>query len=311
MAQPDVVRALEALGMNLNEARAYASLLTRGPSTGYEVSQHAGIPRSAVYTVLRKLVAEGAARRSPGPPEKFSPTPPESLVSQWKKRLETSAEGLLDAVRRLDRAGAAPDAHSVSGYDRILEEATGLIHSAERTLVVSGWPRELALLAGELAAAQKRGVYVVLFSHAALPAGLPGVRFSYGLPEEALAAFWQHRLTLVADDRKSLLGATERRPEDRAVVSDTVAIAEVAVSQIALDITLLAQRHGHDAGPVLAKVLGDRIGRLDSVPSEGAPFELGVLQRDPAAGRAGAGPRAAPGKPAGGARSAARKKPKA
>lgn len=276
MAQPDVVRALEALGMNLNEARAYAALLVLGPSTGYEVSQHAGIPRSAVYTVLRKLVSEGAARRAPGPPEKFSPTPAESLITQWKKRLDTSAEGLLEAVRRLDVAGAAPDAHSVSGYDRILEEATGLVHSAERTLVLSGWPRELERLDAELSLAAARGVYIVLFSHAALPPTLAGVRFSYGLPEAELAAFWQHRLAVIADDRRSLLGATERRPDDRAVVSDTVAIAEVALSQITLDITLLCQRHTHDAGPVLAKILGDRIGRLDSVSTKDAQLELGV-----------------------------------
>jgi sugar-specific transcriptional regulator TrmB len=283
MAETELVRALESLGMNLNEARAYGSLLVRGASTGYEVAQHSGIPRSAVYAVLRKLVTEGAARKSPGPPERFTATPAEALVAQWRKRLDTSAAGLLGAVARLDVAGAAPDAHSVQGYDRILEEATSLVHSAERTLVVSGWPRELALLQAELVRAERRGVTVVVFSHAALPPTLPGILFSYGLGEAALEAFWKHRLVVVADDRKSLLGAVERTSDDRAVVSDTVAIAEIAVSQVALDITLLSQRHGHDAGPVLATILGDRIGRLDTVPTKGASVLLGTRAKAPRA----------------------------
>ena len=89
MGEPDVVGALEALGFNRNEGRAYASLLAAGPSTGYEVSQHAGIPRSAVYAVLRKLVAEGVARRTPGPPERFLAISPESLCAQLQKRFDT------------------------------------------------------------------------------------------------------------------------------------------------------------------------------------------------------------------------------
>lgn len=277
MSDPDVTQALEALGYNKNEGRAYASLLSRGPSTGYEVSQHAGIPRSAVYTVLRKLVSDGAARRTPGPPERFSAIKPEALCAQLKKRFENSSQAFRDAAQKLDIGESAPDAHSVSGYARILEEATGLIHAAQRTLVLSGWPWELVHFADELAAARQRGVFIVLFSHAALSDTLVGVHYSYGLEQEGLESFWQHRLTVVADDRRSLLGATEQSPEDRAVVSDTAAIAEIAVSQIALDITLLSQRTQHDAGPVLAKILGDRIGRLDTLTPLPDAVEAGVL----------------------------------
>jgi sugar-specific transcriptional regulator TrmB len=285
MAESELVRALEALGMNLNEARAYGSLLERGASTGYEVSQHAGIPRSAVYNVLRKLVSEGAARRSPGPPERFTAVGADMLVAQSKRRLEGSADAFLKAVRAMEIPDTAPDAHSVQGYDRIVEEACVLIAGARALLVLSGWSRELALLLPELARAETRGVNIVVFSHAALPKELPGTRFSYGLPEAELEAFWQHRLVVVADDKRSLLGAVERRALDRAVISDTPAIAEIAVSQISLDITLLSQRHGHDPGPVLAQILGDRIGRLDTLLTSEAAAELGVKRSPPPTAR--------------------------
>jgi hypothetical protein len=89
--------------------------------------------------------------------------------------------------------------------------------------------------------------------------------FSYGLEERRLEEFWKHRLVVVADDRRSLIGATEMNDADNAVVSETPAIAEIATSQVALDITLLSQRMQRDVGDVMAKMLGDRVGRLDTL----------------------------------------------
>lgn len=282
MIQIAVVRALEALGFNLNEGRAYAALLVLGPSTGYEVSQHAGVPRSAVYAVLRKLVADGAARREPGPPEKFSATPPDALLGQLQRRFDASTEDLRSALESLDVEPTVPDAFGVQGYDRILEEASRVAREAERTLVVSGWPRELRHLAPDLQHAARRKVFIVVFSHALVPESVPGLHFSYGLKEPDLEAFWKHKLVVVADDRRSILGATDRASEDRAVVSETSAIAEIAVSQVCLDITLLAQRHRHDVGAVMAKILGDRVGRLDSLLAAHPKAELGVAVTPPA-----------------------------
>jgi len=279
MAELDVVEALVALGFNLNEGRAYAALLRLGPSTGYEVSQRAGVPRSAVYAVLRRLVDDGAARSLAGNPERFLATPAASLLMLLGKRFDASGKALSDAIARMDVAPTAPDAFSVRGYDRVLEEASRIASSAERTLVLSGWPRELTQLERELSAAHGRGVYVVLFSHAALPSSLAGVHFSYALPEESLEQFWQHRLVAVADDVHTLIGATEKRERDMAVVSQTPAIAQFAVGQVALDITLLAQRHGHDVGDVMVKILGDRVGRLDMLLTDDVAPELGVEHR--------------------------------
>lgn len=275
MAEPAIVEALVHLGFNLNDARAYHALLKHGASTGYEVAQRAAIPRSAVYTALRKLVDEGAARAIRGTPERFLATPPDQVLTKLKKGFETSAEKLRVAAAKLDVAPEAPDAFTVRGYERILEEAARVIQSAEGTLVVAGWPRELGRLEPELAAAASRDVYTVIFSHAALTDSLAGRQFSYGLREADLEAFWEHRLVVVADDARCLLGATEARPGDAAVVSEAKAIAELAVSQVALDITLLAMRHEADVSGVMARVLGDRVGRLDALLGEQPTPRLG------------------------------------
>jgi hypothetical protein len=153
----------------------------------------------------------------------------------------------------------------VRGYERILEEAARVINDAERTLVIAGWPRELTRLEAELAGAATRDVYTLIFSHSLLPDSLAGRHFSYGLREADLEAFWKHRLVVVADDTRCLIAATEGLPGDAAVVSQADAIAEIAVSQVALDVTLLAARYDADVSSVMARVLGDRVGRLDAL----------------------------------------------
>jgi sugar-specific transcriptional regulator TrmB len=267
MAEPDVVPALVALGFSLNESRAYAALLQDSPATGYEVGVRAQIPRSAVYGVLRRLVKAGAARSIAGTPERFAPAAAEDLLVLLRNRFDSSTEQLEEAIRRIDKSPPAPDAFSVRGYQRIIEEAERLVRGAQQRVVISGWPREIEQITPELKRAAKRKVYIVVFSHAELPP-LPGEVFSYGLEEKSLEEFWKHRLVVVADDKRSLIGATEMGELDAAVISETTAIAEIVTSQVALDITLLTQRAGRDIEGVMAKMLGPRVGRLDTLLSK-------------------------------------------
>lgn len=264
----DIVAALVALGFSLNESRAYAALLAESPATGYEVGVRAQIPRSAVYGVLRRLVKAGAARSIAGSPERFVAAPAEDLLALLRKRFDGTAEQFTESVRALDTVAPVPDAFNVRGYARILEEAEQLVRNAKERLAISGWAREVGVLATELKRAPKRGVTTVIFSHCALPK-IPGAElFSYELEEVELERFWKHRLIVVSDDRSTLIGATERLDTDDAVMSGSVAIAEVATSQIALDVTLLAQRQGRKVDAVMARMLGDRVGRLDSLLSK-------------------------------------------
>jgi sugar-specific transcriptional regulator TrmB len=265
MSEHELVTALTAHGFSLNEARAYVALVGSGAATGYEVGQRASIPRSAVYSSLRRLQALGAARAIAGSPERFVAIAPDEVIDLLRSRFERDLAAIERAAASLEAVPAVPDAFTVQGYERVIEEASRLVRSARDQLVVSGWPRELSLLAADLAAAVERGVYTVVFSHALLPRSVAGLHFSSGFVEAELEAFWRHRLFVVADDERSLVGATEQSKHDSAVLTGTAAIAEVVTSQITLDITLLAQRHGYDVEKVMARILRDRVGRLDEL----------------------------------------------
>jgi sugar-specific transcriptional regulator TrmB len=260
----DLLPALSAVGFSLNESRAYAALLRESPATGYEIGVRAQVPRSAVYGVLRRLVDAGAARSIPGTPERFVPVALDDLLALLRTRFEASTTALEHAVRELDFAPPAPDAFSVRGYERVLEEAGRIIRTAEARLVISAWPRELLALTPDLRQANGREVQIVVFSHGQLPS-LPGETFTYGLPEVDLEEFWQHRLIVVADDRRTVIAEAERSDDDHGVISETRVIADVATSQVALDITLLSQRRKLDVSDVMARMLGPKVGRLDTL----------------------------------------------
>jgi len=119
-------------------------------------------------------------------------------------------------------------------------------------------------LANDLRQADARKVHIVVFSHGLLPP-LPGEVFSYGLPETELEAFWKHRVVVVADATRTVIAEAERNEDDHGVISETRVIADVATSQVALDITLLSQRRGLDVSDVMARMLGTKVGRLDTL----------------------------------------------
>jgi hypothetical protein len=149
----------------------------------------------------------------------------------------------------------------VSGYEEVLDRARALVDGAERFLFLSIWRREAMALGEALERAAARGVQLITFSFCSLNA-LPGRVYSYGIEEHELEAFWQHKLILVADHGRSLMGRSEPAGA-AAVITGHPAITEVAINNIALDITLFSQRKNLDVTESMVEMLGDRLGPLD------------------------------------------------
>ena len=61
MDPPPELRALEHLGLSMNESKVYLTLLELGPSVAGKISQKSKIHRTNVYDALQKLIEKGLA----------------------------------------------------------------------------------------------------------------------------------------------------------------------------------------------------------------------------------------------------------
>ncbi len=245
-----IIRTMKVLGFNASEGRAYIALLKNHPATGYEVSARSGVPRSAVYNVLRRLETLGLVNSIQAKPARYVPLEPDRLTNLLETRMAGTLDDLKGALSALVDQVAPSSTWTVQGYGAMIEQARNLIGNARRYVYASLWGREATLLEDALRSAVARDVEVVLFSWTPLPEGT-GRHFIYGIPEEELARYWRNKIILLCDHRDALVGGAEDKPENRAVVTTELSLLEMAASNLVLDITLYGERVGVDTHDVV------------------------------------------------------------
>ncbi len=259
---------MTALGFAVNEARLYLALLKKHPATGYELSSSSGVARSAVYGGLARLEASGVINEVEKKPARYVPLPPEELGAMVQARFNRQLDEFKESVRLLGEPGPKVNTWTLRGNESVMDGARGLINNAKKTVFGSIWLREARELGKSFESAIKRGVEVALFSFNPLPQNL-GRIFCYGIEEKELEKHWSHRIILVADHRRALIGGAEQSGDDRAVVTEEVTLVETALSNLILDITLLGERKGVDVGEVV-KHLTMRLAPLEKLLSKRA-----------------------------------------
>ena len=258
-APEGVLAQLGGLGLARNEALAYLTLLEdEGESgiTGYEVASRSGIPRSAVYAVLRKLEAMGAAFAVGTDPVCFVATDPGRWVAQVRQstlaRLE-EVETVLDTLPKRDRPEPV---WVLRRYEEVLARAERMIRGARESVWLSVWPRELEALQPALDALSEGNLHRVL--HSPAPSGIQPVGFSCwvdaSVPDIAKAD-WSHKVLLVVDRREALIGGSEPAADNHAVWTTNPSLVDMATNHIILDITLMAQARGVDCDGVVSPMM--------------------------------------------------------
>lgn len=248
-----IVDALTQLNFTATDAKAYIALLKGAPATGYEISARSGLPRSAIYTVLKKLEASGLINSVGEDPARYVPLPPERLCELLESRFQRSLTQLKTSLKGLRGRAAEAPTWTVHGYPAMLEQAERLIEGAQTQLCLSVWGREARALSAHLRAAHTRGVDIVVFSFTQLPDGI-GEAFSYGIAEEKLEPYWSHKLIAVADKARALIGDAQETEDNQAVITEAPALIETAISNLVLDLTLFGQRHKLNVAPVIEKL---------------------------------------------------------
>ena len=108
---------LAAIGFTEYEAKVYLALLRDSPTTGYQLSKKAGVPRSMVYEALGRLDVRGAVLKSgEGKAVLYRPLPPDVLLARHEQEQRQLVQSLSSGLRKLYTASDEDLFWSISGH---------------------------------------------------------------------------------------------------------------------------------------------------------------------------------------------------
>ena len=248
-----IIAIMKRFGYTGSDARTYIALLRTHPATGYELAARGGVPRSAIYGVLKRLESAGLVNAIQGKPARYIPLQPDKLIQHLEGRFTQDVKDFREATAQISVPDTGALTWTVTGYDALMAEASRLIDAAEETVFCSLWRKEGDLLTTHFQDALSRGVDVTLFSFTPLKDGI-GEVLSYGINEDELAAHWSSKLMLISDRGHLLVGATEGTQRDRAVVSEERLLVDMAIGNLVLDITLFGERNAMDTSGIVERL---------------------------------------------------------
>ncbi|RKY47251.1 MAG: hypothetical protein DRP91_07875 [Candidatus Neomarinimicrobiota bacterium] len=265
--EDEIIAQMVKMGFTVYEAKTYLALLKSNPATGYEVSQIAHIPRSVIYSVLRKLESEGVVISIHDKPKKYIPLSPKQFLS--KMEFEFSAK-LSELKKKLLKFNNKPETEgfwNLRGYQVLIQTCESLIREASSSVYISGWKREIEHLKDALLSARKRGVDVIIFSFNDIDKNL-GEVFCYGIDENKLSKMWGHKLIVVVDSKELVMGPSNMTDYEQAIWTQNRAVLTIAVNYIILDITLYGQRFGVDVSKTVSRMMPERVNSLEDLIKE-------------------------------------------
>lgn len=255
----EIVTQLTQAGLTRNESLAYVALLESGEGeglTGYEVAARSGIPRSAVYNVLRKLENTGAAFSTGDKPARYVPSPPNRFVTTIRNAANSTFDKLDDALARIPVRALPEPVWTLSRYDQVMARLDQMLRAAERSIYLSLWSRELDVLRPALEAVADRPLHRVLHSVDSIDSWPPGFScWTDDVTSDAEKATWSHKILAVVDRKEALMGGADPAADNHAVVTSNPSLVDVATNHIILDITLLARASGRDPGVDVAPMM--------------------------------------------------------
>ncbi len=262
-----IISTLKSLGFTANESKAYLTLLRSNPATGYEISGKSGVPRSAIYEILKRLETVGLVSVTDANPTRYIPLPPQQLFELLEHRFSNDIEELKSSLNAINTVMEVGNLWNIVGYDNMIQRARTMIQAAEKTIYLSVWQLEFDRLQADLRAAEARGVHIVVFSFTSVSQEV-GLVFSYNLDPGELEKIWSKKILIVVDKTTALLGGSEFAPGIKVAWTKNNAIVSIALNYIILDLTLLAQRFDINLGPIVSEMLEGDIQSLDDLFSE-------------------------------------------
>lgn len=253
-----LVNELTELGLTRNQSLAYLTLLEDGGGqglTGYEVGARSGVPRSAVYKVLRQLEEVGAAFSVGQEPQRFIAAGPDRWVDRVRRTTLSRLDAVADALKGLPQRSRPEPVWIVRRYDEVMSRIAEMLRTARESVYLSMWRREVDHLRPVLAELADRPLHRVLHCPEPLPEPPAGFSAWIDAAVDPSKLGWSHKVLVVVDRREALVGGSEPSVDNDAVWTTNPSLVDVATNHIILDLTLMSHRTGRaceaDVAPMM------------------------------------------------------------
>ncbi len=137
----ETLTALQELGLTYYGSKAYYALILAGTSKASEISEIAEIPRSKVYSVLKRLKTRGWASIEGRRPLRYSPVTPKEVIEKKKEdyifTVDRAQRELVSIYEgRVERE--LPNIWLVRGTDNTVAKIGEILRRAQETVSMLG-----------------------------------------------------------------------------------------------------------------------------------------------------------------------------
>lgn len=262
----ELLNKLQKLGLNLYEAKAYASLLKVGTANAYKISKESGIPRARIYDVLESLTKRGLAmlEETNENVKTYTPVPSKIFLDRTKKEWESDFDEVSVELQALEEE-KKQDIYvfTIKGKENITAYCKQLIKEANSYVLVSMWNQMYELLLPELKECQNRGCNVLGISHN-IEEPIAGIEKHWGGKTHNMPENMQWFI-LSVDGKKLLYGYSVEIDKDAFYTEDTshIYLMEDYILHDMVINRLVEEKGNEDKLVNMMKEIVDRIKKAD------------------------------------------------
>lgn len=165
----DLVANLEEFGLSKYESMAYITLVSKGTLGASEIAYYSNLPRTKIYTTLKKLERKKLSTISSQKPMIATATPPDEafgeLITMQQGRLATMYN-ILNSLKKLRDEGKKPyeeKKYLVLEPNAVVQKIEDLISSTKSNIdfILDSWGQNVVFQSkASLSEAVKRGVKI-------------------------------------------------------------------------------------------------------------------------------------------------------
>lgn len=165
----DLVANLEEFGLSKYESMAYITLVSKGTLGASEIAYYSNVPRTKIYTTLKKLERKKLSTISSQKPMIATATPPDEafgeLITMQQGRL-ASMHNILNSLKKLRDEGKKPyeeKKYLVLEPNAVVQKIEELVSSTKSNIdfILDSWGQNVVLQSkASLSEAVKRGVKI-------------------------------------------------------------------------------------------------------------------------------------------------------